>query len=97
MTQSGEELSPGSMVAANATSPAPSPQSEAVTNELQELTLQPLPIVLPLRERTNGESGGDAHPEVLPWVNSVFCVPMLSALENALSFLISSSLIAYLR
>ncbi|XP_018615322.1 myocardin-related transcription factor A-like isoform X3 [Scleropages formosus] len=32
---------------------APSPQSEAVTNELQELSLQAGPTLLPLRERKN--------------------------------------------
>nr|XP_057918596.1 myocardin related transcription factor Ab isoform X2 [Doryrhamphus excisus] len=32
---------------------APSPQSEAVTSELQELTLQPAPNPLPLQERKN--------------------------------------------
>ncbi|XP_008302958.1 myocardin related transcription factor Ab [Stegastes partitus] len=32
---------------------APSPQSEAVTNELQELSLQPAPSLLPLQERKN--------------------------------------------
>uniref|UniRef100_UPI003AAD08F1 myocardin-related transcription factor A-like n=1 Tax=Centroberyx gerrardi TaxID=166262 RepID=UPI003AAD08F1 len=33
--------------------PAPSPQSEAVANELQELSLQPAPNLLPIRERKN--------------------------------------------
>lgn len=32
----------------------PSPQSEAVANELQELSLQPAPNLLPVRERKNG-------------------------------------------
>ncbi|XP_056144320.1 myocardin-related transcription factor A-like [Lampris incognitus] len=32
---------------------APSPQSEAVANELQELTLQPAPSLLPIGERKN--------------------------------------------
>ncbi|XP_023251289.1 MKL/myocardin-like protein 1 isoform X8 [Seriola lalandi dorsalis] len=32
---------------------APSPQSESVTNELQELSLQPAPNLLPLQERKN--------------------------------------------
>ncbi|KAL4658064.1 MKL/myocardin-like protein 1 isoform X2 [Arapaima gigas] len=32
---------------------APSPQSDAVTNELQELSLQPTPSLLPLHERKN--------------------------------------------
>lgn len=34
---------------------AQSPQSEAVTNELQELSLQPAPNLLPIQERKNGE------------------------------------------
>lgn len=57
-TQRVEELSPGSMAAATATGSAPSPQSEAVTNELQELSLQAIPTLLPLKERKNGESVG---------------------------------------
>ncbi|XP_028842251.1 myocardin-related transcription factor A-like isoform X3 [Denticeps clupeoides] len=32
---------------------APSPQSDAVTNELQELSLQPVPNLLPIHERKN--------------------------------------------
>uniref|UniRef100_A0A8C2ZF76 Uncharacterized protein n=1 Tax=Cyclopterus lumpus TaxID=8103 RepID=A0A8C2ZF76_CYCLU len=32
----------------------PSPQSEAVANELQELSLQPAPNLLPVRERKDG-------------------------------------------
>lgn len=35
--------------------PASSPQSEAVTNELQDLSLQPAPNLLPIHERKNGE------------------------------------------
>ncbi|KAG9338855.1 hypothetical protein JZ751_025295 [Albula glossodonta] len=54
--QSGEELSPGSIMSALAPGSAPSPQSEAVTNELQELSLQSGPSLLPLQERKN-ESG----------------------------------------
>uniref|UniRef100_A0A8D0CV54 Uncharacterized protein n=1 Tax=Sander lucioperca TaxID=283035 RepID=A0A8D0CV54_SANLU len=34
----------------------PSPQSEAVANELQELSLQPAPNLLPVRERKDGVS-----------------------------------------
>ncbi|XP_058262074.1 myocardin related transcription factor Ab isoform X1 [Hemibagrus wyckioides] len=41
------------MVAASASGTAPSPQSEAVTSELQELSLQSGPILLPLSERKN--------------------------------------------
>ncbi|KAM3863906.1 myocardin-related transcription factor A-like [Diretmus argenteus] len=33
---------------------APSPQSEAMANELQELSLQPAPNLLPIRDRKNG-------------------------------------------
>ncbi|KAI4873490.1 hypothetical protein NFI96_032570 [Prochilodus magdalenae] len=51
--QAGEELSPGSMVSAVASGSAPSPQSEAVTSELKELSLQSVPSLLPLSERKN--------------------------------------------
>lgn len=34
---------------------ASSPQSDAVTNELQELSIQPAPNLLPIHERKNGE------------------------------------------
>ncbi|KAF7654253.1 hypothetical protein LDENG_00071880 [Lucifuga dentata] len=44
-TQLGERLSSDGS--------APSPQSEAVANELQELSLQPAPNPLPIRERKN--------------------------------------------
>ena len=44
------------MLVAGAPGSAPSPQSEAVTSELQELSLQPAAKLLPLRERKNGES-----------------------------------------
>lgn len=37
----------------------PSPQSEAVTHELEELTLQPSSNLPPLNERKNGEWGGE--------------------------------------
>lgn len=37
----------------------PSPQSEAVTHELEELTLQPSNNLPPLNERKNGEWGGE--------------------------------------
>lgn len=40
---------------------APSPQSEAVTSELQELSLQPAPDPMPLQERKNGETLLHAH------------------------------------
>ncbi len=32
-----------------------SPEGEAVANELQELSLQPAPKLLPVRERKNGK------------------------------------------
>ncbi|XP_047015355.1 myocardin related transcription factor Ab isoform X2 [Ictalurus punctatus] len=41
------------MVSASASGTTPSPQSEAVTSELQELTLQTGPTLLPLSERKN--------------------------------------------
>ena len=40
---------------------APSPQSEAVTSELQELSLQPAPNQVPLQERKNGETVCHSH------------------------------------
>lgn len=52
----GKELSAGRMVSASASGTASSPQSEAVTSELQELSLQSVPTLLPLSERKNGES-----------------------------------------
>lgn len=55
-TQKGEEPSPGRMQVAGTPGSAPSPQSESVTNELQELSLQPAPNLLPLQERKNGEA-----------------------------------------
>uniref|UniRef100_UPI0037E787E9 myocardin related transcription factor Ab isoform X2 n=1 Tax=Semicossyphus pulcher TaxID=241346 RepID=UPI0037E787E9 len=51
--QNGHEPSPGSMEVAGTPGLAPSPQSEAVTNELQELSLQPAPGEMPLQERKN--------------------------------------------
>lgn len=54
--QIGEEPSPGSMEVTGTPGSAPSPQSEAVTNELQELSLQPAPNLLPLQERKNGKA-----------------------------------------
>ncbi|TNN48834.1 hypothetical protein EYF80_040958 [Liparis tanakae] len=51
--QKGEELSPGSMEVSAAPVLVPSPRSEAVTTELQELSLQPGPIPWPLQERKN--------------------------------------------
>lgn len=38
-----------------ATAKASSPQSEAVANELQELSLQPAPNLPPIKERKNGK------------------------------------------
>lgn len=39
----------------NADASISSPQSEAVANELQELSLQPAPNLLPVRDRKNGK------------------------------------------
>lgn len=50
------EPSPSTMEVGGCSGSAPSPQSEAVTNELQELSLQPAPNVLPLQERKNGKT-----------------------------------------
>nr|XP_046186524.1 myocardin-related transcription factor B-like isoform X3 [Oncorhynchus gorbuscha] len=50
--QAGEEPGPSGSAPASSDS-APSPHSEAVTNELQELSLQPAPNLLPLRDRKN--------------------------------------------
>ncbi|KPP79428.1 MKL/myocardin-like protein 1-like, partial [Scleropages formosus] len=49
----GEESSSGAVAPGS----APSPQSEAVTNELQELSLQPTSNLLPLQERKNVKTG----------------------------------------
>nr|XP_055050594.1 myocardin-related transcription factor A isoform X4 [Misgurnus anguillicaudatus] len=49
----GEESSPGSTGPTVTTGSASSPQSEAVTNELQELSLHPTPNLLPINERKN--------------------------------------------
>uniref|UniRef100_A0A4W5NN93 Uncharacterized protein n=1 Tax=Hucho hucho TaxID=62062 RepID=A0A4W5NN93_9TELE len=43
----------------------PSPQSEAVTHELEELTLQPSNNLPPLNERKNGEWGWNRLGELL--------------------------------
>ncbi|KAL0983998.1 hypothetical protein UPYG_G00135680 [Umbra pygmaea] len=51
--QCGAEPCPGIMVVAVASGSAPSPQSEAVANELQDLTLQPAPNDMPVRDRKN--------------------------------------------
>lgn len=59
--QKGEEPSPGSVEASKTAGLALSPQSEAVTSELQELSLQPAPDPMPLQERKNGEIMVDAH------------------------------------
>ncbi len=48
-----EESSPS--ISTDTTGSASSPQSDAVTNELQELSLQPAPNLLPIHERKNGE------------------------------------------
>ncbi|KAK9530691.1 hypothetical protein VZT92_012179 [Zoarces viviparus] len=53
--QTGQQLSPGTMEVSGAPGLVPSPQSEAVTTELQELSLQPGPVpARPLQERKNG-------------------------------------------
>lgn len=57
----GEEPSPGTMEVAGTPGLAPSPQSEAVTSELQELSLQPAPDPMPLQERKNGEAVRHSH------------------------------------
>ncbi|XP_063079098.1 myocardin-related transcription factor B [Engraulis encrasicolus] len=49
---SEEEPTPGAL-GATAPPKAPSPQSEAVANDLQELSLQPAPNLLPIIERKN--------------------------------------------
>lgn len=54
--QKGEEPGPGSMEVTRTPGLAPSPQSEAVTSELQELSIQPMPDPMPLQERKNGET-----------------------------------------
>ncbi len=54
--QKGEEPSPGTMEVSGTPGLALSPQSEAVTSELQELSLQPAPDPMPLQERKNGET-----------------------------------------
>lgn len=54
--QKRQESIPGDMLIAMAAGSAHSPRSEAVTNELQELSLQPAPSLLPLRERKNGKA-----------------------------------------
>ncbi|KAM7371132.1 hypothetical protein PAMP_010623 [Pampus punctatissimus] len=59
--QKGEGPSLGSMEVAGAPGTAPSPQSEAVTTELQELSIQPAPNKLPLQERKNGLTTGRDH------------------------------------
>ncbi|XP_023196544.1 MKL/myocardin-like protein 2 isoform X4 [Xiphophorus maculatus] len=49
----GADPSAGIMEVPGKSGSAPSPQSEAVTNELQELSLQPAPNLLPIQERKN--------------------------------------------
>lgn len=79
--QKGEEPSLGSMEATRKAGSAPSPQSEAVTNELQELSLQPAPNLLPLRERKNGETLLHANLRS-------FCFTHLAALRVCEIFLV---------
>nr|XP_020476023.1 MKL/myocardin-like protein 2 [Monopterus albus] len=52
-SQKGEGPNPSSMEVAGTPGAAPSPQSEAVTCELQELSLQPVSNLLPIQERKN--------------------------------------------
>lgn len=59
--QKGEEISPDKMEVAETPGLAPSPPSESVTNDLQELSLHPGPNVLPLQERKNGETRTHAN------------------------------------
>ncbi|XP_032429796.1 myocardin related transcription factor Ab isoform X4 [Xiphophorus hellerii] len=51
----GADPSAGTMEVPGKSGSAPSPQSEAVTNELQELSLQPAPNLLPIQERKNDD------------------------------------------
>ncbi|KAJ7992578.1 hypothetical protein DPEC_G00280150 [Dallia pectoralis] len=51
--QAGEESSPGALAPPASADSAHSPQSEAVTTELQVLSLQPAPNQLPLKDRKN--------------------------------------------
>ncbi|XP_027885152.1 myocardin related transcription factor Ab isoform X4 [Xiphophorus couchianus] len=51
----GADPSVGTMEVPGKSGSAPSPQSEAVTNELQELSLQPAPNLLPIQERKNDD------------------------------------------
>ncbi|XP_039543205.1 myocardin-related transcription factor A isoform X1 [Pimephales promelas] len=53
MATAGEESSPSVPTPSLPTGSASSPQSEAVANELQELSLQPVPNLLPIHERKN--------------------------------------------
>ncbi|RXN32821.1 MKL myocardin 1 isoform X1 [Labeo rohita] len=53
MATMGEESSSSVTAPTDTTGSASSPQSDAVTNELQELSLQPAPNLLPIRERKN--------------------------------------------
>ncbi|XP_059408460.1 myocardin-related transcription factor A isoform X2 [Carassius carassius] len=53
MATMGEESSPSVTAPADTTGSASSPQSDAVTNELQELSLQPTLNLLPIHERKN--------------------------------------------
>lgn len=59
----GEKEDPliNSMKAARVQGLVPSIQSEAVTSELQELSLHPAPEPVPLQERKNGETVPHAH------------------------------------
>lgn len=57
----GEEPSSGKMEVCGTAGLAASPQSEAVTSELQELSLQPAPDPVPLQERKNGETVRHSH------------------------------------
>lgn len=54
--QKEEEQGSSSMEVGETAGSAPSPQSEAVTNELQELTLQTAPKLLPIQQRKSGKT-----------------------------------------
>ncbi|MGH0172060.1 UNVERIFIED_CONTAM: hypothetical protein FKN15_062512 [Acipenser sinensis] len=61
------------MVIPGAAGHAPTLQSEAVTNELQELSLHPAPKLLPLRDRKNGECNKlKGHCEITEFSSSSF-------------------------
>ncbi|TSK14691.1 Regulator of G-protein signaling 9 [Bagarius yarrelli] len=70
--RAGTELSAGRMVSASTSGTAPSPQSEAMTSELQELSLQSGPTLLPLSERKNAGSVSSMLDSVMLDTNHCF-------------------------